>query len=503
MADSNRPFLKHAAVYGVGTLLLQAASVVLLPLYTRYLAPADYGILEILNRTGDVLTVFLMANGLVGAAFTFYCQAKTDEERAGIAATVNLVIWTGIAAGVILALFGSGLIDTLLGIGDRRLTVLGLCASFAQLLPMMPMALMQARVESVAFIVASAAILLLRLGFIIVAVVVGGWGIFGVLGGTFFASLVAGTVLTVREFRKSGFRPDLSRLPEVLRFAWPFMPGGFCAFIMNSGDRFFLLRYAGAEEVGLYALGYRLASCVGLVSFTPLFKVWSARMYDAYRRPDGPVVVGQMFTAILSTVTFVSLGLCLFQQEILLVLGTSAYADATTVIAPLVVASLFLNAQMLMDGAFYVHRCSSVKLGITLFVTAVILVLYWMLVPLYHAMGAAFAVLIAFAVYASVTCIVSQRVFRVRYEPVRLLCILGLAVLLAAPSYWLELSLLTFVGKCVLLAAWPTLLWLSGIVRPEEKRYVAGLFVQFFRYFVVPEVAAKIHETVDSPVEVP
>jgi O-antigen/teichoic acid export membrane protein len=501
MGNSSHSFLKHAVVYGLGTLLLQAASVVLLPLYTRYLTPADYGILEILNRTGDVLTVFLMANGLVGAAFSFYCQAESDEERAGVAATVNLVVWTGIAAGLALAICGSGLIDTLLRIGDRRLTILGLCASFVQLLPVMPMALMQARVESTAYIVASAVTLLLRLGFIIVAVVIGGWGIWGVLGGTLFASLLAGTVLTVREFRKTGFRPDLSKLPEVLRFAWPFVPGGLCGFIINSGDRFFLLRYAGAEEVGLYSLGYRLATCVGLVSFTPLFKVWSARMYDAYRRPDGAIVVGQMFTRILSAVTFVGLGLCLFQREVLLVFGTSAYANAATVITPLVVAGLFLNAQVLLDGAFYVHRCSVYKLGITLFVTALILVLYWLLVPRYHAMGAAIAVLIAFAVYAGVTFLVSQRVFRVRYEPGRLLCVIGSAVLLAAPSYWLEHSLLTFVGKCVLFALWPIGLWVFGIIRPEEKRYFERLLVQVGRFFAISDNPAQ--KTDDKPVEVP
>ncbi len=54
---NSRSFLKHAAVYGFGTLLLQAASVVLLPLYTRYLTPADYGTLEILNRVGQVLGI--------------------------------------------------------------------------------------------------------------------------------------------------------------------------------------------------------------------------------------------------------------------------------------------------------------------------------------------------------------------------------------------------------------------------------------------------------------
>src|SRR5271155_3135974 len=48
-------FLRHAAVYGAANMLLQAAGLVLLPLYTRFLTPRDFGALELLGRTSDVL----------------------------------------------------------------------------------------------------------------------------------------------------------------------------------------------------------------------------------------------------------------------------------------------------------------------------------------------------------------------------------------------------------------------------------------------------------------
>ena len=53
----------------------------LLPLYTRYLTPGDYGILEILSRTGQFIGIVLMANGISTATFAFYCQAKSVEQR--------------------------------------------------------------------------------------------------------------------------------------------------------------------------------------------------------------------------------------------------------------------------------------------------------------------------------------------------------------------------------------------------------------------------------------
>ncbi len=67
---------------------------------------------------------------------------------------------------------------------------------------------------------------------------------------------------------------------EMLAFALPFLPGGLCFFILHHGDRFFLLQEGGAEEVAIYALGYKLALAVSMFSLTPLYMVWSVRMYD-------------------------------------------------------------------------------------------------------------------------------------------------------------------------------------------------------------------------------
>ena len=90
MANDSRSFLRHALTYGGGTLLLQAASVLLLPLYTRYLSPAEFGVLDILNRLGEVLCICLMVNGISKAAVAFYRQAETEKDRARTAATLTL-----------------------------------------------------------------------------------------------------------------------------------------------------------------------------------------------------------------------------------------------------------------------------------------------------------------------------------------------------------------------------------------------------------------------------
>jgi len=472
MAPANQSFLKHALVYGVGGVLLQAASVVLLPLYTRYLAPADYGVLEILNRTGEVVVVLLMANGIRGAAFTFYCRAESDQERVRVASTVTLLVWLGILCGLLFAVLCTGFLTRVLGTNDRGLTLLGVAACLAQLLPTMPMALMQARLASAAFIAASALAFVLRVGLIIVGVVWCGWGVAGVLGGTLVASVILGVALTFREFGKSGFRVDASLLPAVLRFAWPFLPGGLCGFMLQNGDRFFLLRFSGADVVGVYSLGYKLAFAVGLLSFLPLFKVWSAWLYQVYARDDAATSVGRAVTWLLAPSLFLGLGACLFAREALLILGTKSYLDAARIIPPVVLASWFINCQVLMDSTFYYFRCSGRKLGVTLASTVVILVLYLALIPRYEAMGAALATLGAFIFHAALTYCVAQRVFQVEYGLLRLGAMLLIAVSLMVVAHYVPGGALQPVWKGMLWLAWPVIVWTIGLVSCEEKRWL-------------------------------
>ncbi len=100
----------------------------------------------------------------------------------------------------------------------------------------------------------------------------------------------------------------------------------------------------------------------------------------------------------------------------------------SAVVAPVLLAYFFQSAASLMDAGLYVRHRTGLKLGITLATTAVMLLMYALLIPRYGSMGAAIGTLIGFAFLAVCTWAVSQRVFPIRYEWSRLAALLTLAV---------------------------------------------------------------------------
>jgi O-antigen/teichoic acid export membrane protein len=483
LSTDQHSFVRHAAVYGLCNLLVQAGGVVLLPLYTRFLSPADYGVLEVLGRLAETVSTCLIFGGLRQALLTFYQQSSGEAERRRIVTTTLALMGLTCVLGGGLVLAAAGPLSRALGhalqsqgagvsAGLLRLAVL---AILLEPLAIIPMTLIQARLQSTLFVTVTLCQFGVRLTLCVALVAGFGWGVTGVLLATVLTTSAFGVGLCVWELTRSLGRPEWGQVRALLRFALPFVPGGVGFFILHHGDRFFLLRY-GPEEVGLYALGYKVAQVVSTFSLTPLYMVWSARMYAEARSPEAPAVFGRAFTRILAAYLLVGLGLCLFEQEAMAVLAGPAYARATEVIPIVLVACFFQAASSLMDAAFYVRHRTGLKLGITLTATVLMLLLYTLLIPRFGGRGAAWATLLGFAFLAAHTWRTTQRVFPVRYEWPRLLALAALAGALGLAGRWLPAQAWAWPVKAGLWLALPLLAWQVGLISGAEKGYVRSLF---------------------------
>src|ERR687884_2262868 len=117
MLERLRELVRHSAIYGLGSIVARILGVLLLPLYTRYLTPGDYGLIETLVALSAVLTA-LVAQGMKSAFFRFYFDSPEEGRRLLVvrtafwyvmaAASVVLVLGVALARPVSELLFGNG-----------------------------------------------------------------------------------------------------------------------------------------------------------------------------------------------------------------------------------------------------------------------------------------------------------------------------------------------------------------------------------------------------------
>ncbi|MBY0522956.1 MAG: oligosaccharide flippase family protein [Gemmataceae bacterium] len=476
MSNRSKPsLLRHAAVYSVGELLILAGGFVLLPLYARCLSVSDFGNLELLEQTADIFALCMMLRSLPLAVMAFHRQAVDDAERQRVLGAALILAGAALLIGIAMTTLTSGPLGVLLRQDQPSLLVAAVAAALLDAVATVVLATWQARMESLHFVAVSLGQFVVKIALALLFVLGFGWGVWGVLLAFLIRAGLFAAVMIGREWRLGLRLPDGKTLRDMLRFVLPLLPVGLCFFVLHSGDRYFLIRSTGAEDVGFYGLGTKLARLVGLFTLTPLYRAWSVRMYDVAGQADAPEVIGRATTRMLACYVFVGLGLCLFCDEVIALFAGPAFAPASVVVAPIVLAYWFYGASVLLDGPFYVRRRTSAKLWLTLASTAFMLGLYACLIPLHGALGAAWATLGGFAFHAGLTLIVGQRVFRVRYEFGRLAVLLGLSIGLWSMAKLIPDGSLAIPARIGLYMLWPALLWICCIVSPEEKLWLRSV----------------------------
>src|ERR1035438_4662389 len=98
--------VRHSLVYGLGSVAVKGLGFLMVPFYTHYLKPADYGILEILDLSISLLGMVLNM-GITAALLRSYAAAASPEQKRKVVSTAFLFV---AATGVITFLLSVGLV---------------------------------------------------------------------------------------------------------------------------------------------------------------------------------------------------------------------------------------------------------------------------------------------------------------------------------------------------------------------------------------------------------
>ena len=82
---------RHTLVYGAGLLLGKAVAFVMLPLYTRYLTPADYGVMQLVDMTLEIVSIFA-GTRIAAGVFRYYHKAENEAGRRAVLSTAAILL---------------------------------------------------------------------------------------------------------------------------------------------------------------------------------------------------------------------------------------------------------------------------------------------------------------------------------------------------------------------------------------------------------------------------
>ena len=470
-----RPLRRDALIYGFGIVMRRAATLIMLPIYTRLLTPSDYGLLQMLDITLDVASI-LMSAGMTAGVMRFYFKATTDRARHEVIVTAALLVLAmNVIGGICLAL-GAGLVhDHVLG-GAGTITMVYVAAANFALNEMLtvPMLLMQVEGRPTLFSVTSLVRLVGQLSLNVLLLVVLGLGPMGILVSTLITNIAVGGTAMVWMLRRVGFRPSMRALRDLRRFGVPYQLATAAIFTLQFGDRFFLEAYRGLAVVGLYAFAYQFGFLIDQLGAQPFMRAWQPRRFAQARDTRAEREQSDNAGLHALTVCVVSLGLAiaLFARPGLRIIASPDYYPAAKLI-PLIVTAFVFQA---WGGVVQFGIDASEKTRYTTLVVwvsaALVLMLYALLIPRFGAYGAATATISSFAVRTALLQYYSNKLWPLRYDWSRQFRILGVAAALSATAWFIPVA--GFTGEILVAATlylvYVAYLWHSDLSEDARTR---------------------------------
>ena len=410
----------------------------MLPIYTRYLAPADYGIAALMIFTVSLIEMTLGAR-LGYAMQKYYHDQTTEAAQRQVVATCMTITWSFSLTATLLGIFFSSEIALFLFNNEELSNVVALFLILITTQAIEVLSLVYIRIKNYVrlYFFLSISKLLLQLTFNIYFIVWLELGIIGMATATAIASILFSGALGLFVFRKIGKSVNKKFGKEMFIFSIPLWLSGLVSLYVGSSNRIFINIFSTIDELGIFSLAERLAAVIGALIFTPIFNYWSAERFRIKDRDDFDSIHQYVFQAVYVLLIVSGLGLAIFGEVLVFLLADSAYHSAHKAIPYLVTANIFYCLANFYQYSFFITEQTR-YISTTMNIAAVLItVLNLALIPIYGFVGAALSLMLSYI------CIfyLSQKFAKKLYDMKLPLYKLALSVLLAGIGLGVSTSL--------------------------------------------------------------
>jgi O-antigen/teichoic acid export membrane protein len=476
-----RRVLSSGGIYAIAGASQQALSFVLLPVYTRFIDPVDYGVLELLTALSAVLFGTL-AIGIPSAIVKCYHRdCETPEEQAALLTMGLALAAPGLIGGaLLLSLFAEDVSQLVLGL-DTGATFVRLVAANGALswLTAIVLSALRAQERALAFSTLSVTQVGTALLLNLTLVAYYDAGVTGIFWGNLCSNVLAlpiGLLVTHRSTRWT-LVGHLAR--PLARFGLLLVPVVVAGWAMNMSDRYVIRLFNDLSDVAVYGVGYKFGMIVEVMIVFPFQLAWPAISFSLSHREGHRTTYANALTYLVMVLAYLVIALTFSTRIGLEAVVGEAYRDAYRVVPLVALAYAFNGIQYCVAPGIHIAEKTRLLTLTTVAGAVLNLGLNFLLIPSWGMMGAAWATAGSFLLVAVVTGGIAQRFYHVDYDYRRLAKILGCALLVAAIGVQIppESSLGSVAWHAMIaIVAFPAALLLSGFLGDAERDLLRDLW---------------------------
>lgn len=351
----------NSALYSFTTLLQKGASFFLLPLYTAFLSPEDYGIVTVVASVSSFMAVLIMM-ALNGAATRFHYRNSDEDYRRVLWGTIAAIVFiSSLGWGAVFFTFHRFLVDPFIGdIDFYPYAVIGLANTIITPLYLLFQSFLQARQEALHYSINTFSHFLVQVGLAILFIAIYKMGAVGMLLSNVITSLLFFLYVLIVFIPKIKVRIDKRIANESFKYSLPLLPHQISIWSAGTIDRLFLNEYKGKSVTGIYSVGQQFGSVVSTIAYSvnQAFVPWFFQMIE--KGKDGYRKIEQMGLVAVIGYSLIAFVISLFAPEILRIMVSEGFRDAWQIIPLLCFAFVFNGVYFFFINILFVKDTSLV-----------------------------------------------------------------------------------------------------------------------------------------------
>jgi len=389
--------IKNTSLYTLGYIIPKAAQFILLPVYSRYLTPEEYGIVQLMMVLSTILAI-LFSTGIDRSIYRLYFDQKTEKNKKDYLGTVTITIFISASLFLIIILVANPLISKIFNLVPFFPYYLySILTVYFTVFGLVPNIYYQVTQQAGNFILISLLNFIISTSLVLYFVAFIGKGAEGWLLGELVKSILFLPIYIYLIIKITNFTFIKKLAVESISYSWPLVPTLLSAWILNLSDRIFIVHYVTLKDAGLYSISYKLAE--GLLLLSAGFNQAYSPLFFKLANQDNQIEAKKKLfrynkiytTALIMGAFFISL----FAKEFIFLLDAS-YKSAYELVPLINMGILFSLLSNLIGLQYKQSKRTKISMSIALFTAIINIGLNFVFVPNYGAYGAAIATTISF-----------------------------------------------------------------------------------------------------------
>lgn len=384
--------IKNSFIFILTSILQGIIGFFLLPLYTAYLTPEQYGIVGVTNSISAFLSVIYMLS-LNAAASRFYYEYKDAPNKIKLlwGNIIIVIFFVSFFLTVVITIFHHFLIDPFIDkITFFPYIFIALISITLNPLYLIYQTSLQVRQNALRFGLNYILFFILNVAITLFFVIVLHKGALGVLLSNMITNIIF-FIYTLTVFLKDiKFTINVPMLKVSLKYSLPIIPHNLSGWMINLLNRIFINNISGTANVGLYNVGYLISSPLQMTTqgVNQAYVPW---FYEQMKNgPIGQNLIKTFIELGIIIYGFIGLSLSLFSQEILTLMTSKHYILAWEIIPFLSFGYVFDGIYFFMVAYIFYNTSKTKYLPLITFFSAVFnVVLNILLIPRYGILGSA------------------------------------------------------------------------------------------------------------------